>query len=208
MTKALAALRDDLASVNKARTVLRTRADVIGESDLRDRSSAAVLEAFLLLSDVFQDSRDSKIPPAPAEDLQSETTDHTAGQVEKVLRAFDIAEGNGHFYGVLSRAICKAVRTPEVSQGTVCKFKIGDVLRYQAWAGANMPTLTTEQPVDAIRVRKVPGETPVIQYEFFNDGVIRVVDEPDCALVTPAPNAIVAPTSLINSPPDHGGSYE
>jgi hypothetical protein len=70
------------------------------------------------------------------------------------------------------------------SQGTFCKFKIGDVLRYQAWAGRGQPTLTTEQPVDAIRVLMNYG----IQYEFFQeDGVVRIVDEKDCELTDATP---------------------
>lgn len=69
---------------------------------------------------------------------------------------------------------------PHESDGTYCKFKIGDVLRYQAWGGFDMPTVTTEQRVDAIRVMKMYG----IQYEFFqSDGVIRIVDEDDCEFV-------------------------
>lgn len=67
------------------------------------------------------------------------------------------------------------------SPGTLCKFKIGDVLRYQAWGGFDQPTITKEQAVDAVVVRKDRG----IYYEFFQgDGVIQTVDEKDCELVS------------------------
>jgi hypothetical protein len=76
------------------------------------------------------------------------------------------------------------VRQTAPPQGTLCKFKIGDVLRYQAWGGFEQPTLTKEQAVDAVVVRKGRG----IYYEFFQgDGVIQTVDEKDCELAAASP---------------------
>jgi hypothetical protein len=69
----------------------------------------------------------------------------------------------------------------DTTKGTVCKFKIGDMVRYEAWGGFDMPTVTVEQTVDAIRVFKGFG----IEYEFHQgDGLIRIVSESDCELVS------------------------
>jgi hypothetical protein len=69
----------------------------------------------------------------------------------------------------------------DTTKGTVCKFKIGDMVRYEAWGGFDMPTVTVEQTVDAIRVLKGFG----IEYEFHQgDGLIHIVSESDCELVS------------------------